>query len=200
MVAGEVVQVSPRRPVRAAAERAAVGADVVRAASHQNGTRIFRARAVGPNRETVSSALGNPARGIDGLRQSHQDAIDAARVARLGERRPGAVTAHRAVELPAPLSADVERARRFVREQLGRLAREDDETARLRATLLAYLEENGSRIATAERLGIHPNTVANRIRAYRELLDHDLSRRWARLQVALGLAASPGPAVLRGSA
>jgi DNA-binding PucR family transcriptional regulator len=149
------------------------------------------------NRDGVSIAIGEPARGVTGFRQTHRDAIDAARVAHLGKRRPGSVTAYRAVELPALLAGDIGRTRRFVLEQLGPLAREDDEMARLRATLLPYLEESGSRIATSRRLGIHPNTVANRIRACRDLLDRDLSRRQVRLQVALGLAASLGPAVLR---
>jgi DNA-binding PucR family transcriptional regulator len=153
----------------------------------------FVARA---NRDGVSMAIGEPARGVSGSRQTHRDATDAARVARLGGRRPGTTVAYRSVELAALLSADIDRARRFVYEHLGPLAREDDETARLRATLLTYLEEAGSRVATARRLGIHPNTVANRIRACRDLLDRDLSRRQVRVQVALGLAASLGSAVL----
>ena len=148
------------------------------------------------NRNGVSIAVGEPARGIAGFRQTHRDAFEAARVARLGQRRPGTIVAYRSVELPALLSGDIQRARRFVLEHLGPLAGEDDEMGRLRATLLPYLEENGSRIATARRLGIHPNTVANRIRTCRELLDRDLSRRQVRLQVALGLAVSLGPAVL----
>jgi DNA-binding PucR family transcriptional regulator len=107
------------------------------------------------------------------------------------------VTAYRNVELAALLSNDAERARGFVQTHLGGLAGEDDETCRLRATLLPYLEESGSRIATARRLGIHPNTVANRIRACREVLPVDLGRGQLQLQVALSLALSLGSAVLR---
>jgi DNA-binding PucR family transcriptional regulator len=150
-----------------------------------------------PNRDRVSIAIGDPGQGIDGFRQTHGDAVDAARVARLGGRRLGSIIEYRSVELPAVFSTDVARARRFVREHLGALASEGDEMSRLRATLLPYLEENGSRIATARRLGVHPNTVANRIRTCSELLDRDLSRDQVRLQVALGLAATLRPVVLR---
>jgi DNA-binding PucR family transcriptional regulator len=147
--------------------------------------------------DRVWIAIGEPARGVGGFRQTHRDAVDAARVAKLGRRRPGSVIAYRAVELPALLSADIGRAKRFVARQLGPLAVDDDKTARLRATLRFYLEENGSRATTARRLGIHPNTVGLRMRACQELLGRDLHHRQVRLQVALGLAASLGPAVLR---
>ncbi len=83
-----------------------------------------------------------------------------------------------------------------MREHLGKLARDDDESARLRATLILYLEENGSRVATAKRIGVHPNTVANRIRTCRELLGRDVEKDQVPLLVALTLAATLGPAVL----
>jgi DNA-binding PucR family transcriptional regulator len=145
----------------------------------------------------VSVAIGDPGSGLDGFRRTHRDAADAARVAQLGERRVGTITPYRSVDLAAMFAEDLVRARRFVREHLGPLAREDDEAARLRATLLPYLEESGSRIATARRLGVHPNTVANRIRTCSTLLDRDLSRRQLRLQLALKVAENLGPAVLR---
>jgi DNA-binding PucR family transcriptional regulator len=145
----------------------------------------------------VSVAIGDPGRGLDGFRQTHRDAGDAARVAQLAERRPGSITPYRSVDLAAMFAEDLVRARRFVREQLGPLARDDDESARLRATLMPYLEESGSRIETARRLGVHPNTVANRMRTCSTMLDRDLSRRQLRLQLALKVAEILGPAVLR---
>jgi DNA-binding PucR family transcriptional regulator len=102
-----------------------------------------------------------------------------------------------AVELAALLVGDLERTRRFVHERLGALATDDDEHHRLRATLLLYLEENGSRVAAAKRIGVHPNTVANRIRTCREILDRDVGQDQVPLLVALTLAATLGPAVLK---
>ncbi len=62
---------------------------------------------------------------------------------------------------------------------------------------MLYLEENGSRVATAKRIGVHPNTVANRIRACREILGREVGQEQVPLLVALNLAATLGPAVLR---
>ena len=45
--------------------------------------------------------------------------------------------------------ADLEHARDFVRSELGRLIADDDQTRRLSATLLVYLEENASPRRTA---------------------------------------------------
>jgi DNA-binding PucR family transcriptional regulator len=144
----------------------------------------------------VRAGVGACAHGVEGFRRTHREAADTARVARLAARRPGTITSYNAVELATFMADDIARTRRFVQDQLGPLGRDDDEHRRLRVTLMLYLEEHGSRIATARRLGIHPNTVANRIRTCRELLDHDLSHRQVHLQVALSLAATLGPAVL----
>lgn len=151
------------------------------------------------NTDGVSIAVGAPGSGVVGFRRTHRDAVDTARVAVLSGRRPGTVIGFGAVQLAALLAGDLDRTRRFVGERLGSLARDDDEAARLRATLLIYLEENGSRLATAERIGVHPNTVANRIRSCREMLDRDIGRDQVLLMAALSLAATLGPAVLIGA-
>jgi DNA-binding PucR family transcriptional regulator len=150
----------------------------------------------GPNLDGVSIALGAPGQGLGGFRRTHRDAVDAAKVAIASRRRAGTVIPFHAVELAALLAGDPDRTRRFVREHLGKLARDDDESARLRATLLLYLEENGSRVATAKRIGVHPNTVANRIRTCREVLGREVEKDQVPLLVALTLAATLGPAVL----
>jgi DNA-binding PucR family transcriptional regulator len=144
----------------------------------------------------VNVGIGDPAHGVDGFRRTHRDAADAAHVAMLAGKRPGTVTRYRAVQLAALLATEPERARRFVLQHLGPLARDDDEMARLRATLKVFIEEYGSRIAAARRLSIHQNTVANRVKACRDLLSEDLRKRGVELQVALTLAQSLGDAVL----
>lgn len=154
------------------------------------------ALAKGPRADGVSVAVGDPGGGLDGFRRTHRDAVEAARVAMIAGRRAGSVVRYRSVQLGALLTGDVERTARYVREQLGPLAADDDESARLRVTLKVYLEEHASRIAAARRLGIHQNTVANRVKACRELLGHDLSAGVVDLQVALTLAQTLGAAVL----
>lgn len=152
---------------------------------------------IGRNPDEVSIALGAPGQGVAGFRRTHRDAVDTARVSVVSQRRAGATLAFHQVQLAALLASDPDRTRRFVRERLRGLALDDDESARLRATLAIYLEENGSRLATAKRIGVHTNTVANRIRKCRELLERDFGSEQALLMVALVLAASLGPAVLQ---
>lgn len=153
-----------------------------------------------PRGDGVSIAIGETAFGAAGFRDSHRDAEDAFRVALLGRRRPGSVVPYRRVELAALLSADLERARRFVRAQLGPLAYDDDEHARLRATLRIYLDERGSRQATADRLGVHANTVGNRVRACQQALGRETVLHRVELHVALMLAQLLGASVLETAA
>jgi DNA-binding PucR family transcriptional regulator len=141
----------------------------------------------------ISIGIGDPALGVEGFRRTHRDAEDAARVAMLARRRRGAVTLYRSVQVAAQMAGEIERTRRFVADQLGPLASMDDAAVRLRATLEIYLEESGSRLHAARRLGIHQNTVANRVKACRELLGRDLDKHGVELQVALMLAHTLGP-------
>ena len=144
----------------------------------------------------VSVALGETAAGVAGFRASHQDAEIAFRMAQLAAARPGAVINYPDVQLAAIFSTDIERARRFVRSRLGALATDDEEHLRLRATLKVYLDEHGSRLAAAERIGIHANTVSNRIRTCQEILGGSLTSQPVQVHVALALAERLGSAVL----
>ncbi|MGH2939649.1 MAG: PucR family transcriptional regulator [Solirubrobacterales bacterium] len=144
----------------------------------------------------VSIALGEPAPGITGFRTSHEDAQVAHRVAKLSKRRAGAVTRYGEVRLAAMLATDLDRVRRFVRAQLGELAVDGDENRRLRATLKVFLDERGNRHATAERLGVHVNTVRNRLRTAEELLGDRFRSQPVELHAALAVADRLGPSVL----
>jgi len=132
-------------------------------------------------------AIGSPAIDVVGFRTSHEDAMHARRVARLAARRPGTVTRFDDVALPAVASSDFELSCRFVASELGQLSAQNDETVRLAATLRVYLEENASPRRAGRRLGIHENTVKNRVRAAADLLEHAPEERVAELLVALRL-------------
>jgi hypothetical protein len=144
----------------------------------------------------VHVAVGNPAPGVRGFQQTHVEAMDAAAVARLADSTSRRATLYRSVRVAALFARDPERTRRFVTAHLGALGVDNDEHARLRATLMVYLDESGSRLATAKRLGIHPNTVANRVRAARSLLGEDEAESRVELRAALRLAVTLGPVVL----
>jgi len=135
----------------------------------------------------VLAAFGSPGPGITGFRRSHREAMHARRVAQLTRRRPGSVTRYDDVALAALASADVEHATEFVAGELGRLAAGDDHSRRLTATLRVYLEENMSPLLASQRLGVHENTITNRIRAAQEQLPHPIEHRSPELLVALRL-------------
>ena len=138
-------------------------------------------------------ALGTSGLGVEGFRASHREAVRARRVAQLSHRRPGSVTRYEDVALTALASADLDLARDFVARELGPLAEQDDDTVRLAATLRVYLEEQASPRRTAQRLGVHENTVKNRVRSIRELIGHPPEERVAEILVALRLARMTRP-------
>jgi hypothetical protein len=135
----------------------------------------------------VLAGFGSPGHGVPGFCRSHREAMYARRVAQLTHRRPGSVTPYGEVALAALASADVDHAKDFVVAELGPLAADDDHSRRLTATLRVYLEENMSPLRAAQRLGVHENTVTNRIRTAQELLPHPIEHRSPELQVALRL-------------
>jgi DNA-binding PucR family transcriptional regulator len=135
----------------------------------------------------VLVAVGDPGGGLEGFRRSARQALRARTVADLAARRAPAVVHHRAVALAALATSDLEQAQDFVAAELGPLAVADDATRRLAATVRAYLEELGSPARTAERLGVHANTVGNRVRAAEELLGRPVTERAAETLVALTL-------------
>jgi DNA-binding PucR family transcriptional regulator len=136
----------------------------------------------------IQVAFGTPAAGVGGFRRTHVEAMYALRVALLTRPRQGHVVRYPTVALVSLASADVEQARAFVAHELGPLARGDAETLRLAKTLAVYLAEGSSLDRAARRLGVHRNTVLNRVRRARQLLGHDLRERTLELQVALAIA------------
>jgi len=131
-------------------------------------------------------AVGEPGAGLAGLRRTREQALEAARVQRaLGPGGHKCLWA-REVRLESLLLNDEERAREFVAEELGQLAASDPQAQRLRETLLAWLA-TGSHVSAAAILGVHENTVRNRIRTAEDLLGTSLLPRRTELQVALRL-------------
>jgi DNA-binding PucR family transcriptional regulator len=136
----------------------------------------------------VWAAVGMPGSGVEGFARSYREAMQARRIGELMHRRPGSVFAYEEMALSALASADLEHARDFVLRQLGPLAADDDATVRVAATLRVYLEEGSRPRRAAERLGVHPNTIVNRVQAAEEMLGHPIESRVAELLVALRLA------------
>jgi hypothetical protein len=132
------------------------------------------------------AAISDPGRGIEGIRRTYVQAVEAARVQRAMGPAARRVLLASEVRLEALLMADEARARKFVADELGPLAGEDTASQRLRETLLTWLS-TGSHVNAAAVLGVHENTIRNRIRHAEELLDDALVNRRTELQVALRL-------------
>jgi DNA-binding PucR family transcriptional regulator len=112
----------------------------------------------------------------------------ARRVANLRGDGNGTLALYPDLALDSLLATDTEAARRFAARELGPLAAPDDSTSRLASTVSIFLEEGSSFVRAARRLGIHPNTVAYRIRRAESLLGHPLTERQLELRIALRLA------------
>jgi hypothetical protein len=141
-----------------------------------------------PRARGLSVAAGTPAPGVAGFLLSHREALMARRVANLRGDGNGTLALYPDLALDSLLATDTEAARRFTARELGPLAAPDDSTARLASTVSIFLEEGSSFVRAARRLGIHPNTVAYRIRRAESLLGHPLTERQLELRIALRLA------------
>lgn len=145
--------------------------------------------------ETVSVTLGAPAQAAGGFRNSHLQAQRARRIIELAGRA-SPVTAYPAIALVDTMSGDLSLARAFVAGELGGLAvagrREDEE----RQVLLAVLDAQGGLAAAAEELGVHRNTVLQRLRRAEERRGLPATNRVAELHAALRLVQVLGPQVL----
>jgi DNA-binding PucR family transcriptional regulator len=146
--------------------------------------------------EGVRVAFGKPARGLDGFRRSHHEAVQAARIAALAGSGGGAVVDYAQVELVSLLACDLPRAREFVASRLGPLAAPGEPTQRLRETLRVFLAMGGRSARAAKELYVHQNTVAYRIKRAEELLGRRVTEDPVELICALALADTLGPAVL----
>lgn len=139
----------------------------------------------------VHAAAGEVEAAVDGFVATHTEALRAREVAERSGRR-GHLVRYGRVVVPSLLLADDDRARRFVARELGDLARDDDSTVRIRATLQVHLEEELRTGATARRLGIHQNTVAYRLRQAESLLGRPVRERRYELETALRLLGALG--------
>ncbi|WP_149359240.1 PucR family transcriptional regulator [Lolliginicoccus suaedae] len=119
-------------------------------------------------------AVGSPARGSSGFRQSHLDAVAAQQIATVSTSTR-ACTLYHQVEIPYLLSRDTNALRQFLARALGPLAAPTEHAARLRDTVAEYIRTGGSPTDAARTLQVHKNTVRYRIeQAFTELgVPHD---------------------------
>lgn len=146
--------------------------------------------------ENVHVAVGSPHPGAAGFRTSHLEALRTRRVIELSGRAAPTITEFGDVALVDAISRDLDAARAFVAAQLGDLARDDTKERDERATLLAVLDAQGSLTAAARTLGIHKNTVLQRMRRAEERMGRPATIKVAELHAALLVCDVLGASVL----
>ena len=144
----------------------------------------------------IGFAFGDAAKGTAGFRLTHQQALAAQAVAlAAGPAAPRAIAFGQVAPVAMMLVApDLLRA--WVRDTLAGLATDDEHHARLRDTLLAFLQSKGSYKTTAERLMVHKNTVQYRIRRAQESLGRPVGENPQDLELALRASRWLGSSVL----
>ncbi|WP_245659775.1 PucR family transcriptional regulator [Nocardia gamkensis] len=150
-------------------------------------------------RENVHIAVGSPHPGAAGFRTSHLEALRTRRVIELSGRGAPSITQFSDVALVDAISRDLDAARAFVAAQLGALARDGEKERGERAALLAVLDAQGSLATAARTLGIHRNTVLQRVRRAEERRGRPATVKIAELHAALLVCDVLGASVLRES-
>jgi DNA-binding PucR family transcriptional regulator len=144
-------------------------------------------------------AFGDVASGVAGFRLTHHQALAAQAVALAGGSPPRAVS-YADVAPVAMMLGSPDLLAAWVRSTLGALATDDEHHARLRETLLVFLDAGGSYKATAERLVLHKNTVQYRINKATESLGRPVGDSRHDLELALQASRWLGSSVLKPAA
>ncbi len=133
------------------------------------------------NASQARIAIGTTAKGIDGFRRSHTEALTVQRMmVRL--RSPQRVARFEDVEMIALLTEDSAGADDFIKNTLGDLA---SASPSLRHTVLTYIEEQCNATRTAKRLYTHRNTLQHRLDTADRLLPRPLDQASVEVAVAL---------------
>ena len=137
--------------------------------------------------DSISVAVGEPGRGVEGFRRTHGQAVSAYAVAAAAGAEHAPITPFAEVAPIAMFCADLESARVWVHEALGDLSLDTTRNSGLRDTARVFLETGGSYTATAEQLFLHRNTAQYRVKQAEEVRGRPLRER--RLDAELALAA-----------
>ena len=135
----------------------------------------------------VEASVSNAATGVGGFCDTLAQAQETERVRDAwGATNAPSVITYADAGLEILLLQNDDLAHRFVDSELGPLALDSTEAARLRETLEASFRF-GSHVAAAEHLQLHEHTVRNRLQKAEQLLGHSLHERRIELQVAVRL-------------
>jgi len=129
-------------------------------------------------------AVGLEGFGEAGFRATNRQALRARWVARSGS---GPVVHYGDVAVEALASENHYDARAFVANELRGIDDESSTSQRIRETIVAYFAADHNAASAAAALGIHQQTVANRLRVAEGRLGHPVGARRVELETALRL-------------
>jgi hypothetical protein len=143
-------------------------------------------KALTPAPSGTGLVIGLEGFGEDGFRATHRQAQRARRVAlRIGV----SVVAYTDVVVEALLGDNPAEAQAFVAHELRGIEDSSVTSRRIRETIAAYFAAEHNAASAAAALGVHQQTVANRLRAAEERLGHPVASRRVELEAALRLRA-----------
>ncbi len=145
----------------------------------------------------IHFAFGDVVKGVTGFRLTHRQAIAAQAVALAAGSPPPRVVTYSEVAPLAMMLGSEDLLRPWVLTTLGGLATDDEHHARMRDTLLVFLQSGGSYKATAEQLMLHKNTVQYRIRKAEVSLGRPAAGNRHDVELALQASRWLGSAVLQ---
>ena len=143
-------------------------------------------------------ALGGCQVGPSGFRRSHEQALQVQRTASVAGMRERTTLSYDepGVAPTALLSQNLGLTRTWIREVLGEVARDNDSGARHRQTLLAFLRNDMSYVATAEEMVMHRNSIKHRIDSAEAALGRPITGNRLSVELALTACELLGSAVL----
>ncbi len=139
--------------------------------------------------EDAGVAIGLDGFGDSGFRTTNGQALRARWVA---QRLDLGVAFYADVAIEALASSNRQEARSFIAHELRGIDDDTTVSMRIRETILAYFAAEQNAASAAAALGIHQQTVANRLRAAEERLGHPVVSRRVELETALRLRACFG--------
>jgi DNA-binding PucR family transcriptional regulator len=145
----------------------------------------------------IHFAFGDAVKGVTGFRLTHRQAIAAQAVALAAGSPPPRVVTFSEVAPVAMMLGSADLLRAWVLATLEDLATDDEHHARMRDTLLTFLQSGGSYKATAEQMVLHKNTVQYRIRKAEESLGRAAAEDRHDVELALQASRWLGSAVLQ---
>jgi hypothetical protein len=161
-------------------------------AGEESERALARAIEAADHAGAVAIGLGTPAAGVEGFRTTHDQAGRARVLAAAGGADGRALTRYADVALEDVAARDEAAARAFVAAELTGIDGDEHRQQSLRETLLAYFRAGQNAKSAGAALGVHQQTVAQRLRSIEEQIGRPVEARRAELEAALRLRAILG--------